>query len=135
MNAAIPERTIDTAPAWVLYDGDCAFCREGARRFQNVLEHYGFKLAPLQMPWVRARFGLDADEVPAEMIVLLPDGWAWGGADGVMQIARRVWWARLLYLISRLPGVMVLFRAIYRWVAARRYCVNGACTASKGGSA
>lgn len=131
MNAAIPERAVDAAPAWVLYDGDCAFCREGARRFQTVLEHHGFKLAPLQTPWVRARFGLDADAPPAEMMVLLPDGRAWGGADGVVQIARRVWWTWPLYLISRLPGMMILFRAIYRWVAARRYCGNGACAMRK----
>ena len=124
MNAVIPQRAIDTAPAWVLYDGDCAFCRGGAERFGRVLEDHGFKLAPLQTPWVRSRFGLDAEAPPAEMLVLMPDGQVCGGADGTMQIARRIWWAWPVFLLSRVPGMRILFRAIYLQVAARRHCLN-----------
>ena len=44
-----------------------------------------------------------------------------------MQIARRVWWAWPLFALGQVPGMMILFRAIYRFIAARRTCLGDAC--------
>lgn len=129
MNAKIPAP--DTANGWLLYDGDCALCRGAARRFENLLNGHGFNLTPLQTPWARERFHLAEGERPEEMILLLPDDREFGGADAYVQIARRIWWAWPFYAFSHIPGVMLLLRAVYRRIAANRYCYDGACRLPK----
>ena len=102
---------------FVLYDGDCSLCTGSARRFEPVLRIAGFKLATLQS----RNAGL------SEMRVLLPDGRAFGGADGVVQISRRVWWAWPLFAFAQIPGVMPLLRVGYRRVAMNRHCFSSSC--------
>src|ERR1700744_4625000 len=126
MKVATPERTTATQ-GWVLYDGECSLCLRGVRHFRVLLHRNGFELAALQKNWVCERFDFDPRRRPDEMIVLLPDGRAIGGADGIVQIARRVWWAWPLFALAQLPGTMVLLRMFYRHIAARRSCAAGAC--------
>ena len=102
---------------WVLYDGSCPICTSSARRFEQVLRRAGFALATLQ----------SKNAGQTELLVRLPDGRTFGGADGFVQIARQIWWLWPLWLSSRLPGAMPLFRGGYRFVAKHRYCANGAC--------
>lgn len=128
MKAAIPERTTEAARGWVLYDGECSLCTGAARRFQNLLHLHGFGLAPLQLPWVHRRLGTNAEEPPTEMKFLAADGQVYGGADALVQIARKIWWAWPLFAIAQIPGATVLLRAIYRRIAANRHCLNGACS-------
>ena len=61
------------------------------------------------------------------MRVLLANGDAPGGADAILEIARRIWWGWPLFIFAELPGVKPMLRALYRIIAANRYCVNGAC--------
>ena len=61
------------------------------------------------------------------MRLLLTDGRSLGGADAIVEIARRIWWAWPLWVISRFPGVMGILRAGYRILAANRHCANGVC--------
>jgi predicted DCC family thiol-disulfide oxidoreductase YuxK len=126
---AIPERAPTAAQGWVLYDGECSLCTGMARRNENLLHRHGFELATLQTGWVCRQFGFDPRTQPEEMIVILPDGEAMGGADGVMQIARRIWWAWPVFALAQVPGMMILFRAIYRQIAASRSCNGEACGA------
>src|SRR3989442_814760 len=74
---------------WVLYDGECGLCTGWARRFGAVLNRRRFELAPLQTPWVRERLGLVPGVVLTEMRLLLSDGSIYGGADAIIEIARR----------------------------------------------
>ena len=67
-------------------------CLGAARRFAPLLRRHGFEPAPLQNSWMRERLGLPVDSEPAEMIVLTSGGAVFGGADGILQIARRIWW-------------------------------------------
>lgn len=127
MKATIPDQAAEAAQGWVLYDGDCSLCTRAAWCFKGVLERNGFALAPLQTNWVSRRFGFNSNVQPTEMLVLLPDGRAVGGADGLVQIARRIWWAWPLFALAQIPGAMILLRAVYRQVAANRRCLNGAC--------
>ena len=62
-----------------------------------------------------------------EMRLLLADGRDLGGADAVVEIARHIWWAWPLWLVSRVPGARAILRAIYRVIAANRHCIGGAC--------
>jgi predicted DCC family thiol-disulfide oxidoreductase YuxK len=107
----------------VFYDGDCSLCTGWASRFERVLQRAGFAVATLQ--------GNSAGADLSEMIVLTPDGRRFGGADGVVQIARRLWWAWPLFALAQIPGMMPLFRAVYHRVATSRHCLGGACEMRK----
>ena len=50
-----------------------------------------------------------------------------GGADAILYLLRLTWWTWPLYAVSFLPGMKPLFRALYRFIAARRNCISGAC--------
>jgi predicted DCC family thiol-disulfide oxidoreductase YuxK len=115
------------AQGWVLYDGECSLCTKAARRCQSLLRRSGFQVAALQTASVGGDFGTDEHGRPTEMIVALPDGRTLGGADGIVQIARRVWWAWPVFALAQIPGMMVLLRAVYRYVAAKRTCNGNAC--------
>jgi predicted DCC family thiol-disulfide oxidoreductase YuxK len=131
VKAAIPERATEAARGWVLYDGECSRCTGAARRFQNLLHLHGFELATLQSPWVCRRLGTNAEEPFAEMKLLAVDGRVYGGADALVQIARKIWWAWPVFAFAQIPGAMVLLRVIYRRIAANRHCLNGACSIQK----
>jgi len=120
------ERT--TLRGWVLFDEQCAFCRSCVRRLEPILGPRGFAFLPLQTPWVRAFFGLPEDKLLGEMRVVVRSRESFGGADAVIELAKRVWWAWPLVAFAQLPGARRLLRAGYRAVAARRQCLSGACT-------
>ena len=134
--------TLDTAPGrgWVLYDAECRFCTSLVTRTRATVETGGFRFAPLQSPWVRERLALPENLLMAEMRVLTVAGRVIGGADAVVYLARelgvsrRVWWARPLAIVSKLPLAMPLLRFAYRWVARRRYCGQGACRVTTAGN-
>ena len=115
------------ARGWVLFDGSCRLCRGAAQRFAPLLRRHGFEPAALQSSWVRERLRLPADADVAEMIVLAADGTTLGGADGVVEIARRIWWAWPLFAAAQIPGAGPVLRAAYRRLAANRHCFEGAC--------
>ena len=132
---------------WVLYDGDCPLCRAAVVRFAPLLHRHGFQCAPLQTPFIwsaglptrreevgstntpgrRPALCLTPGEPLDEMKLLAADGNIFGGADALVQIARRIWWAWPLFALAQIPGAMILLRAIYRRVAANRQCLSGAC--------
>jgi hypothetical protein len=45
----------------------------------------------------------------------------------VVEIARHIWWAWPLWLLSRVPGARPVLCAIYRVIAANRHCIGGVC--------
>jgi len=61
------------------------------------------------------------------MRLSLADGRNLGGADAVVEIARRIWWAWPLWLFSRIPGARPFLQAVYRVIAANRHCRAGVC--------
>jgi predicted DCC family thiol-disulfide oxidoreductase YuxK len=118
----------------VLYDGQCRLCKASARRFEPVLARYGFKFAALQTPWVRERLGVSDGELLSEMRLLTSTGALFGGADALIEIARRIWWARPLYWFAQLPLAKPVLRKAYRCVAQHRNCTAGACNVRLRGS-
>ena len=112
---------------WVLYDADCGFCTRWAWRIALFVGPRGFHLAPLQAPWVRRRLALPESELLDELRVLTADDMIYGGADALLYLARQIWWARPLAALARLPGVMPLARAAYRWVARHRHALSSTC--------
>jgi len=112
---------------WIFYDGECQLCINNIRRHEKLLRRHGFELVALQTPWVRECLGLKPDSELTEMKLLSADGKIYGGADALLQIARRVWWAWSLFALAKIPGMIFPLRAIYRRVAANRHCLGGAC--------
>src|SRR6202166_5041414 len=118
------------ARGWVFYDADCAFCLKIVRALAPTLQKRGIALAPLQDPRVGALLGLSQSELLLEMRLLLSNGQQTGGADAAVALAHKIWWARPVVWLSRLPGMMQLLRRAYRWIAARRKCAAAiACSA------
>jgi alginate O-acetyltransferase complex protein AlgI len=127
VDAVITERTAEAVKGWVLYDGGCSLCTGLVARFGAMLRRHRFDLAPLQTTWVHQRLGLTVNEPLAEMKLLTADGRVFGGADALVQIARRIWWTWPLFALACIPGAMILIRVSYRWIAANRNCLNGRC--------
>jgi len=125
------EKTVDigeTQPrGWLCFDAHCPFCSSFVSRFQITLQRRGFEPAPLQAAWVAARLGPTPGAIPDEMKLLLADGSILGGADAVVRMAGTIWWAWPLHFASRIPGVILLLRWLYRRIAERRACLNGTC--------
>jgi len=112
---------------WVLYDANCQLCVRLAHRFRNTLVHRRFELLPLQTLRTRRQLGLSESELMTEMRLLKPSGIGFGGADALLKISRHFWWAWPFQQLGRIPPVMNLFRAGYRWIARNRGCLNSAC--------
>lgn len=105
---------------WVLYDGDCPRCTAMARRFEAAWRRRGYSIAPLQSPWVAARFGLDAGELLTAMRVITPDGRVLTGAEAVVHLARLSPWLRPLLWMADYWPVSPMLAVGYAWVARRR---------------
>ena len=113
---------------WVFYDGHCPICGRWVGRFTNTLLRRRFLTAPLQRGWVQERLALDAEALLTEMHVITADGTHLGGANALLFLASRIWWARPLALLAKPPGVMRLLASAYRYIARRRYCGKGNCS-------
>lgn len=127
MTEITDRKDVASAVAWLAYDRECAMCRRGASRWRGVLARRGVKVVALQAMWVRRRLRLSAGEVPDEIKLMFTDGPVLGGADAMVALAGRIWWAWPVAVLARVPGVMPLLRCIYRAIARRRHCFNGAC--------
>lgn len=127
MNTEITDNNVEQPVGWVFYDGECHLCLGWAKRLQGALDRRRFHLLPLQSPDAWRQLGLSGPAPLGEMRLLLTDGRNLGGADAIVEIARRIWWAWPLWAISRFPGAMPVLRAAYRMLAANRHCASGVC--------
>jgi predicted DCC family thiol-disulfide oxidoreductase YuxK len=116
------------ARGWVFFDRDCRVCTALARRFRRTLSARGFGLAALQDPRAQALLNLPPADLLREMRVATTRGEIYGGAAAVVYLARQIWWAWPLYAAAKVPRVMRLLHAGYRWFADHRSCANGMCS-------
>jgi predicted DCC family thiol-disulfide oxidoreductase YuxK len=105
---------------WILYDAECPMCRDMMRRVEKTFTSRGFAFIPLQLE-------LEPGSRPTEMRVRTFDGMEFGGAEAVLYLAGFVWWAQPLGWLAKIPGARTLLNRVYREIAARRSCDNGAC--------
>jgi len=116
---AARQRKYNTAT--VLYDGNCPFCVRCAQLLHRWDTECRLRPEPAA-----------SETVPAQMMVVFPDGEIIGGFEAVRAVLRFLprwkWLSPLLYL----PGMDEIGRELYRFVAARRYlfgrCDGGICT-------
>lgn len=118
----------------VIYDGHCRFCQGQVRRLDRWS---GGRLAFLSLhdPEVARRFpDLTHDMLMREMYVVEPSGQRHAGAAAARYLSRRLPWLWPLAPLLHLPGSLPLWRALYAWVARRRYrwgrtdCDGGTCS-------
>ena len=112
---------------WVLYDGDCQFCRRWMDLVREVIRRRGFEIAPLQAPWVAERLGLSRAALVEDLRLLTPDGALLSGANVYLHVTRRIWWAWWFSVLFSLPGFNWAIHRGYRWFADHRYCIGRAC--------
>ena len=98
-----------------------------ARRLRPVLDPRGFGIATLQDPRVRDQLSMPEQARLAELRLLLNDGRQFAGVDAFVYLARRIWWAWPLWAVAQIPGMRGGLGIGYRWIAARRHCLGGAC--------
>jgi lipase maturation factor 1 len=132
VSTEITDAASEPSRGWVLFDGDCTFCRRWVNRMEPILAPRGFVFLPLQTPWVRAFFHFPENQLLGEMRVLLRNDETYSGADAIIALAKHVWWAWPLVALAQIPGVRRALRAAYRRVAARRHCLSGACSVDRG---
>lgn len=132
MNTELTKITgINEIQGWILYDGECPICRRWVARLEDMFTKRGFDFAPLQAPWVRECLGPDVVGTLTEMRVFTLDGRLFGGADAVLFLVGRIWWAWPVCLLKWVPGGRRLLQLGYRWIAARRYCLGTVCDRSR----
>jgi len=111
----------------IYYDASCGVCSAGVRRTRRMLAKRGFVFEPLQSPGALELLGLRDGEIPDEMKLRTCGGLILGGADALVYIARRSWWAWPLWLPCKVPGVMPIVRWAYAKFARNRRRISGAC--------
>ena len=129
----------------MVFDGDCAFCRQQVERIRRRDAGGRFEYVPWQQPGLRERFPQLAEgDLEAGMRLIEPDGRVLIGADAVHAVAARLPRWRWLAPLYRVPGLRGLTRFGYRWIARRRHlfggrvasaCRSGACAPSENPSA
>jgi predicted DCC family thiol-disulfide oxidoreductase YuxK len=115
------------ARGWLFFDAECEFCTGIARWLMGPMKRRGLAVASLQDPRVGTLLGLSREELLRAVRFVLTDGSQYLGADAVLAVARELWWTRPLVRMAKLPGVMSVMRAGYRWVARRRRCPAEHC--------
>ena len=110
----------------VIYDGACRMCRGQMRRLHWWDRRGRLAFISLHAPEVRQRWpDLPHDRLMQEIAVITHNGRQFWGPTAIRYLTRRVpslWWAMPLLHI---PGSMVLWRRLYRWVARNRYWFAG----------
>jgi predicted DCC family thiol-disulfide oxidoreductase YuxK len=106
---------------WVFYDSACPWCSRTVRLLGEVLRRRDIHTAPLQRGWVQERLGLDPASALLATRLLTADGRILTGADAIAHVAARIWWARPLHALARVPGGKRALRGLYRLASAHRH--------------
>lgn len=111
----------------IFFDATCGLCTESYRKFGRMTERRGFRWIPLQDRRAQQLLGIEDGVLPSEIKILTRKGHIVGGADGLLYVARFIWWAKPIWLLSHVPGVRPVMRWAYRLLARNRHAVSGAC--------
>ena len=110
------------ARGWLFFDAECALCTRIARSLAGPMRRRGLAVAALQDPRVAALLGLSREELLRAVRYVSSDGAGFSGADALLAVARELWWAWPLVWLVKIPAVLPVMRAGYRWGTARWNC-------------
>lgn len=118
----------------MVYDARCGFCRARVAQLRWFDSGKRLDYVSLHDPDVSERFPeLPSQRLLDEMCVVTPAGSEFWGADAVRYLSRRLptlWW---LAPAMHLPGAMLAWRPLYRWVSRNRYFLGGRVEACDSG--
>lgn len=110
----------------VLYDGHCRFCTASINSLRRLDGKDRLRYVSLHDPSVSADFpDLTSDQMMKEMWIATPDGRRFPGADAIRYLSRKLPILYPLAPIMHFPGMMPIYRFIYRWIARNRYRIAG----------
>jgi len=119
----------------VLYDGQCRFCVGQITTLRRLDRGGRLEVVSLHDDRVPREFPeLSRDMLMEQMFVVAPSGAAYGGAEAVRYLSRRLPLLWPLAPLLHLPGSLPLWQAGYRFVARNRYriagrsCTDGSCS-------
>lgn len=95
----------------LLYDAACPRCSHLAAHWAGPLARRGIRIGSLQA----------SGRPLAEIEINTAGGGTLGGADALLYVAKRFWWARPLSLLARAPGALPAIRSLYGWIATHRH--------------
>lgn len=115
------------ARGWLFYDAECAFCTRIARWLAGPIRRRGLEVGALQDPRVGALLGLSQEELLRAVRFVFADGRHCAGADALLAVVNELWWVRPLVWVAKIPYVLPVLRAGYRWGSARWNCRADVC--------
>lgn len=127
IDSELPDPDANSDTDVVIFDGQCNFCRSQVKKLR-WMDFRGDRLSFISLhdPRVGERYpNLEHDDLMAQMYVVDTGGDAYGGADAVRYLSRRlpILWPAMPVL--HLPGTAGLWRWLYQQVAKRRYKLAG----------
>lgn len=117
----------------VVFDGECAFCRNQVQRLQRMDKNNEIEFVPRQDPDVETRFPvLKSEDFNTGMRLIMPDGSLHTGADSFYEMAKILPATSGFAWLYRVPGVRQIAKLVYAWIAANRqrlakHCDSGTC--------
>ncbi len=110
----------------VIYDGNCRICTAQVHKLpwwdrQNRLAYLSLHDAEVARRWP----DLSHDRMMQEMVIVDRDGKRHWGPEAIRYLTRRLrrlWWASPFLHV---PGSMLVWRPLYRWIARNRYRLSG----------
>jgi predicted DCC family thiol-disulfide oxidoreductase YuxK len=105
----------------LLYDGECGICRRSIQWIRNRDREGRIRAIAYQEPGVSREFPeITRDELERAMQLVSPEGRRWEGADAVEQVVRLLPVWKGLTPLFWIPGVRIVARRVYGWVARNR---------------
>lgn len=124
MRQQVNRRTKFTIQLPVFYDGKCSFCTRSVEilsRLDNLRHVHWIDMHSRE---AKAEYpDLDLDRGANEMLLRLPNGQWLGGFDAFRILARHFPLLWPILPILYIPPVPQIGRALYKRIAARRYCI------------
>ncbi len=75
----------------------------------------------MQEEWVKEKMNIANIEEIDEMRILTKDGVMIEGVDGILHVAKYVWWTWPMWFLSKIPPIGWLMKTVYRKVAQNRH--------------
>ena len=123
MNENLKSNKIETGREYVLWDGDCGFCRRSAEKMSQLDQQKSFLFAPYQSfsETELGKVGLDYRQCARELQIISNSGKTFGGAFGINYFFwRQPRWKFLPILGGLFPLLMLVEVLLYKLVATNR---------------
>jgi predicted DCC family thiol-disulfide oxidoreductase YuxK len=112
--------------AVLIYDAECPMCRASAMWLMRLaLSRRAIEILPCRSPVRAARFPqVNEAACLTAMQLVLPDGRVLAGADAVPELLSRIRGLAWLAAFFALPGMRLLARLVYGWIARHRMRIS-----------